>query len=418
MADGLVPGMTGMEPNPTRPTPVDTERDPNQTVRVIAVVGLILCTFFQVVSLGEGDPFLLLAAGALLAWNILAGHVIPLYILFVGDLLLRMRLVSITGGAAFRDYSPEDFLLHLFDSLSLVALMAFGFILHELQPKRLLDPRVRFEGDQKPWHLLEPFGGLLTRLPLAVAGAVVVYFFSQQIRSPISPYILKIEYAQTYLTALVLFVLYLLCRTLMDIWSWKNLTSAQAAFYIDNQTIAETRNEADVLCKPGWSRIDFPSAVGGMFLVQMISAAIATIAILIAARSGVQSLGWMAVSTVFVFLTSTYNTIRTSRHDVSPEIYVNTIAGFAVVVFVGFGSNAISVEAWQLFSLGWIGFNATVVVRLSYLGLLDDHVARKANWNNAKPFSWARIAYHVLLGLIGVFMILLVCENFLARLTA
>lgn len=390
--------------------PGRTEADPNQTIRMIAMIGVIVCAGMQAVTTQLGGEFVLVAVAGLVAWFLLANHITPVYLLFFGNLLLRLATISNWPRTAYRDGNPGDFLSNLFDSVTFVGLMAFAFIYYELAPKRL-DPGWEERSDQpkKKWHMFEPYSGLLVRLPIAVTLAMIVYFLSQQLRSPIDPRILKEQFAQTYLLCCILFAAYLLVKTILDIWAWRKLSPGQALFFVKSQQSLEARDELDLVQKPAWSRMDHASAVGGMFFLQWLASGIlAAIMVFNARISGSELFMWPAVAALFVFLTGLYNALRTARSNVSAENHVIALVSFIVVLVIGLQSLQLADWPWKILYYSWWCFNAAIIIRMSYLWLLDESFARKNNWERAKPFSIVRFLIVLLEGLFGLFILYIV----------
>lgn len=370
---------------------VSPAKDSNDTLRIISMIGVIACGFFQVFTLADGDVLCLAAVGSLLAWFFLARHIAPLYLLFIGDMVFRLAKIASFRSSAFRDLRTEEFLFHMFDSITFVGIMALGFIYYELVPTRLSADWQSEKQENKRWHLFEPFSGLAVRLPIAVACALLVYFMSGQIQSPIEPRLLAARFAQAYLVVLTMLAVFLLLRTLLELWSWRKLKPDHASFYVSNQISLELLHELDQIRKPGWSRIDHASAAGGMFLLQWIIAMIMSLMLIVNARLSGNAFMWPAVAALFVFLTSAYNAIRAARSNISAEQHIITVVGFLVVTVVGFQSFSMPLWPWRMLYHAWWCFNAVVIIRLCYLWLLDEHYARKNGWENARPFSWIRM---------------------------
>ena len=221
-------------------------------------------------------------------------------------------------------------------------------------------------------------------------------------------------WAQGYLTILFLFVMVIILRTVFEIWSWRNLTPGQAKFYVRNQIGTEIRDELDLLQKPAWSRIDHASAVGGMFLVQWMVAAILAIVFIVAGRFNSGYFMWPAVAAIFVFLTSLYNAIRTTRSNITSEHHLITMVSFLVILVVGFQSLRIPEWPWGMLYMTWWCFNALIIIRMSYLWLIDESYARRNNWETAKPFSLFWSAIFAAEGLFAAFVLYIVFQEMLA----
>lgn len=393
-------------------------REPHDTVRIITMVGAIVCAFIQMFSLAAGDMFFLGAVGALLFWFFYTNRITPLYILFVGILVFRLGMIANYRDSAFRDLSADDFLFHLVDNVSFVCLTAFGFLYFELAPERLASWKGRLESGKSGWYRLEPFSGLLVRMPIAVTLALLTYFLSGQIQSPIDRRILAPRFAQTYLVVLILFLGYLLFRTLIGIWSWRTLTAEQARFYLRNQVGQEMGQELDELKKPAWSRIDHASAVGGMFLLQWIAAAILAVILITTSRFTGNSSMWPAVAALFVFLTAVYNAIRAARSDiVAADQHVIAFAGFVVASAVGFLTlSELPIWPWRMLYLGWLCFNGLILIRMVYLWLLDEEFARRNGWETARPFSLVRTSAIVSEGVFASGILYIVGSEILVQL--
>ncbi|MEE2642194.1 MAG: hypothetical protein VX768_16310 [Planctomycetota bacterium] len=385
-----------------------SERDANQTVPMAAMVGAIACGGIQALTLGGGDLFFLLAIASLLAWFLLTRQILPVYLLFVGGMIAR---IVILFGGRFFGFGAGDFLMQLLDSVTFVGLMACSFIFYELSPQRLEGGRSRGSVGKKSWHMFEPFSGLVVRLPIATAMAILVYFLAQQIPSPIDPVILQVKFAQAYLLCCILFLVYLLVRTGFDTWSWLRLSPRQARFFIRGQEAFEMREELDAVCKPGWSRVDHASAAGGMFLLQTLLALPFSASMFFLAWNTRGGFMWPVVAGMFVFLTSLYNTIKLSRGDVTGDKHLVSLVAFVVVSVVGMRSLGAADWSWKMIYCCWWALHAIIIIRLSYLWLMDESIARQRKWDSAKPFSLVRFLVILGEGLFGLFVLLLVLSE-------
>ncbi|MEC9092211.1 MAG: hypothetical protein VX438_05860, partial [Planctomycetota bacterium] len=393
----------------------------SDTVRMIAMIGVIGCGGIQAFCLAGGDDLVLFAIIALLTWFFWAKQLLPIYLFFLGNLLIRLALLANNSLFVFRDFGFTDFLFHLFDSVTFVGLMACAFIYFELLPQRLPNgfKGVNLKNNDAPehWYSFEPYGGMLVRFPVAVAIALLIYFLSQQIRSPINPLILKVQFAQGYLLFCVLFLLFLLAKTCLDVWACRKATPEEAQFYLQGQIGLELGEELDAIQKPAWSRLDHPSALGGMFCIQMIFSGV--VAAIMMSNTRASELDFMGgVAALFVFLTAMYNSYRTARNDVSSENHVIALVGFIVVLFVGIQGNGFSDWRWELLYFGWWGVNALVVIRMSYLWLVDEHFARKYNWETAKPFSRVRFLVFLTEGILGLVTLYFVVNKLITTLSS
>lgn len=388
--------------------------------RMFAMIGFIGCNAIQAMSIGI-DGLILIAMIGLIAWFLLLPAMFPLSALFVGNLLVRLAMYNNRFMQYFVDRSPADFVLHLVDSVSLVAMMAFAFAYFELNPKRLHPKGKDYIANRRMWHIFEPFQSMFISLPLAIMFAVVAYYVFNQIPSPINPGILRVHYVQTYLLIWCLFIMVVLARVFFDVREWRISTSDESKFYLNQQLNKSLDSELDLIGKNGWSRNDHSSAAGGMFFVQCLLATVVTLTLLTASRNRLYYTSsifmWPLIAGAFVVLTSFFNARRTASGDVSTENHAISFVAFFVVCIVGvFATNQNSFPAWPwgvIYSV-WTAVNGLILVRLSYLWIHDENCARRNGWERAIPFSWLRLFFILFEGICGcVAVIVVVRELFL-----
>lgn len=383
----------------------------NDSVRLVTLIGFLICAGVQVNSIGTVNNIVLLTMIVLLAWFAAYRHMIPFYLFFILDLAIRGQ------SAMFQlRYSnvrwDDNFIMGLLEGTSLVGFVAFGLIYFELDPKRV-NGDDQTSSPKSRWQVFDPFGGFLLRIPIALMLSLILYFYAQQINSQIDSRILKTQFVQGYFLCWILFLAFLLAKTLIEFRSWRNMSGEEARFFLYRQSGDELRDELVLQNKPAWSRDDHASSVGGMFFFQTIFAAVMTCAMIALARSsrwgGLQYM-WPAVSSVFVFLTSAYNARTTAKTSVSSENHVICFVALVVVSCVGLYLR-IPPWPWGVIFLSWCGSQALIVMRLGYLWMLDEHFSRKNNWERAMPFSWWRTGLNLIECMFGLFVFVIVTQQ-------
>lgn len=387
--------------------------DDRQIARRVVLLSIVGCGLLQLMSIGI-ETLIIFAVIGLMAWFLLLQHLFPLLLFFTGNLLLRLVMSSNRNMSYFRDQSLFDFIGHLMDSVSFVAMVGLAFVYFEMDAKRLHPQGKFFVENRRMWHVFRPFGSLAILLPMGTVLAVVAYFFSQQIYSPFSRGILYPEFAQAYLFVMAIFLLFLMARTLLDIRDWRGLSIDESHFYLQQQVGVQAGEELDEQGRGGWAEHDHASAASLMFFVQCMASALLAIVMVSLSRSrrfGGGEYMWPAVAGVFVFLTAAYNARRTSKADVISENHIITFVGFIVVCIVGTFSLQFPPWPWGVVYLGWTALNAMVIIRLSYLWMQDESQARINHWDRAMPFSWLRVVILIIEGLCGATVLLVVLRG-------